>query len=71
MWKPDTEMMAQKINEMRTDDPKRDDSRVPIYMWERRAWIDQGMVVSKALNIIWEGMLRWWRRKLMRYFVGY
>ena len=31
-------------------------------------WKDQGMGVSKALDIIREGMLRWWRRKLMRYF---
>ena len=47
-------MMDWTRNEMRIDDPNRDDSIVPIYMWESRAWKDQGMVASKALNIICE-----------------
>ena len=54
MWKPYTAMTDRKINDMRIDDPNRDDSIVPIYMWESRAWKDQGMVASKALNIIRE-----------------
>ena len=53
---------------MSTDYLYGDDSMVPIYMWYRRAWTDQDVVVSDALIIIWEGMLRWRRCKLMRYF---
>ena len=30
-------MMACTSNDMRKDDPKMDESRVPIYMWEKRA----------------------------------
>ena len=52
-------MKARKSNEMRTDDPTRDESRLPIYMREMRACKYQGMGVSKAQNIIQEGMLRW------------
>ena len=32
MWKADTAMMAQTRNEMMIDDPKRDESIVPIYV---------------------------------------
>ena len=60
--------MAQTRDEMSTDNPEGGYSRVPIYMWYRRAWIYQGIGVSEALNIIWEVMLRWRRRKLMRYY---
>ena len=69
MWKPDTAMMARTSNEMRENNPKRDESRVPIYMWGRRACKYQGMGVSNSWNIIWEGMLSWWRRK-MRFFLS-
>ena len=68
MWKLDTTNMAQTRHDMSTEYLDGDDSRVPIYMWYRRAWTYQGMRVSEALNIIWEGMLRLKRRKLMRYF---
>ena len=68
MWNLDAKKMAQTIYEMRTDNPKEDYSRVPVEMWYRNAWTYQGMGVSEALNIIWEGMLRWRRRKLMRYY---
>ena len=49
-------------------DPKGDGSRVTTDIWYRREWKYQGMGVSEALNIIWDGMLRCWRCKLMRYF---
>ena len=41
--------------------------RLIIEMWYMSAWIDKGVGVIKGLNIIWEGMLRWRRCKLMRY----
>ena len=53
MWKLDTTKMAHKSDEISTYNPKGDDSRVPIEIWYRRAWTYQGMVVSKALEIIW------------------
>ena len=62
--------MDQTSNEMSTDNPKGDDSRLTIDMWYRRACTDQGVVVSEALNIIWEVKLRWRRCKLMKYFCG-
>ena len=67
MWNMDTTKMAQTSDEMSKNNKKGDLSIVPIDMWHRREWGYQGMGVSKALNIIWEGMLRWWRRNLMRY----
>ena len=66
MWKQDTGKMSRIRNEMRTYEPKGDESRVPIDMWDSRTLKDQGVVVSEALNNIWEGILRWWRYKLMR-----
>ena len=68
MWKLDTINMARKSDETNTDYPKGGGSSVPIEMWHRRAWKHQGVGVSEALNIIWEGMLRWQIFKLMRYF---
>ena len=62
--------MAQTSNDTRIENPKGDKSRVPKYMWYRRAWKYQGMGVSKALKIIWEGMLRWRRRKLIIFFLS-
>ena len=52
MWKLDTTKMSWTSYEMITYNPKEDDSRVTIEMRYRRAWKDQGMGVSKALNII-------------------
>ena len=66
MWKPDTENMDRTINETRTDKPKGDDSRLPIYIWDMRAWTYECVGFRKDLNIIWEGMLRSWRHNLMR-----
>ena len=43
MWNTDTEKMARTSNEMRTDDIKGYNSRVPINMWDRRAWTDKGV----------------------------
>ena len=54
MWKLDTTKMSQTSNDMSAYNPKGYDSIVPIYMWYRRAYIDTGMGVSEALNIIWE-----------------
>ena len=71
MWKLEKTRMARKSDETSTDNLNRDDSILPIYMLYRRAWKDQGMGVSKVLNIIWEGILRWQRCKLMRYLFGY
>ena len=68
MWKLDTTNMAHTSDEMNTYNPKGVDSRVPIDMCYRRAWTYQGVGVSKALNIIWEEIMRRRRRNLMRYF---
>ena len=46
-----------------------DDSRIPIEMCYRRAWIYQGVGVSESLNIIWEEIMRWRICKLMRYIL--
>ena len=54
---------------MSTENPKGYESRIPIEMWYRRLSTDQGMGVIETLNIIWEGMLRWRRCKLMRYIL--
>ena len=64
----DTTKMAQASDEMSTYNQKGDYSIVPLDMWYSRAWTYQGMIVSEALNIIWEGMLICQIRKLMRYF---
>ena len=64
MWNLDTTKMAQTSDEMNTDNQKGDYSRISIYMWYKRAWTYQGMAVSGAMNIIWEGTLMWRRRKL-------
>ena len=61
-----TTNMSQTSYEISTDNPKWYESRVPIDMWYKRAWTYQGVGVSEALRIIWEGMMRWQRRKLMR-----
>ena len=53
-------------NETRIGNTKGDDSIVPIDIWDRRAWTYKGVGVSEDLNIIWERMMRWRRRKLMR-----
>ena len=66
MWKLYTTNMDHTSDEISTENPKGDDSRLTIDMWYRRACTDQGVGVSEALNIIWEGMMRWRRRKLMR-----
>ena len=71
MWKLDTTNMSRKSDDMSTYNPKGYDSRVTMEMRYRRAWKDQGMGVSKVLNIIWEGIMRWQRCKLMRYLFGY
>ena len=71
MWKLYTTKMSRTSYEMITYNPKEDESIVTIEMRYRRAWIDQGMGVSKVLNIIWEGILMWQRCKLMRYLFGY
>ena len=68
MWKLDTTNMSQTSDEISTDNPKGGDSRVTIDMWYKRAWTYQGVGFSEALNIIWEGMMRWRRSKLIRYF---
>ena len=68
MWNLDTTNMAQTSDGMITDNPKGYYSVVPIEMWYRRAWTYQGMGFSEALYIIREVMLRWRRRKLMRYY---
>ena len=68
MWKPNTENMDRKSDEMSTDNPKGGDSIVPVDIRDRRAWTYQAMGFSEALEIIREGILRWWRRKLMREF---
>ena len=52
MWKLDTTKIAQTSDEMVTNNPKGDESIVPIEIWYRRSWTDQGMGVSEALNII-------------------
>ena len=57
MWKLDTIKMAHTSDETSTENTKGDDSRAPIEMWYRRAWTYQDMGVSKALNIIWEGIM--------------
>ena len=36
LWKLDTSKIAQTSDEMRKYDPKGDESRVPIEMWDRR-----------------------------------
>ena len=46
MWKLDTTKMAQTSDEMVTDNPKGEYSRVPIEIWYRSSWTDQGMGVS-------------------------
>ena len=68
MWNPNTENMDQKSDEMSTDNPKGVDSGVLIEMWYGRALTYQDVGVSEALNIIWEGMMRWRISKLIRYF---
>ena len=67
----DTAKISQTSDETSKDDPKGDDSRVPIYMWYRRSLTYKGVGVIEALKIIWEGIMRWQRFKLMRYFVRY
>ena len=47
--------------ELKIDAQKRDDSRFPIEMWDRRAWDYKGDKESGALNVLWDSMLRWWR----------
>ena len=64
----DTKKMVQASVEMRTYELEEDDSILLIEMWSRRACTDQGWGDSEALIIIWDGILRWWRRKLMIYF---
>ena len=58
MCNMDTTKMAQASDEMSTDNIKRYDSIVPIYMRYWREWTDQYMGGSEALKIIWEGILR-------------
>ena len=41
-----------------------------IYIWDRRAWTDQRNGVGGALQLNQEGILRWWKRNLMRFFSG-
>ena len=50
--------MDRKSDDMRTDNPKRDDSILPIEMWYRRECKDQGVGVRKALNIIQKRIMR-------------
>ena len=71
MGNMDTAKIYQTSNDMSKDDPKGDDSRVPLYMWYRRSLTYKGVGVIEALNIIWEGIMRWQRCKLMRYLFGY
>ena len=61
MWKLDTTNMSRTSYDISTYNPKGGYSRVTIEMRYRRAWTDQGMGVSKALEIIWEGIMMWQR----------
>ena len=54
--------------ELKTDAQKRYDSRVPVEIWDRRAWAYEGDRESGVLNVLRESILRWWRRKLTREF---
>ena len=49
----DTAKISQTSDETSKDDPKGDDSRVPIYMWYRRSLTYKGVGVIEALKIIW------------------
>ena len=54
--------------ELKTDSQEVDELRVPVEMWDMRAWAYEEERESGDLNILWESMLRWWRRKLKREF---
>ena len=68
MWNLYTTHMDWTSYDTSTYNPKGGESIVPIDMCYRRAWTDQGVVFIESLNIIWEGIMRWRRCKLMRYF---
>ena len=54
--------------EMSIDDPKGDDSILPIDIWDMREWLVQDEGIGEALNLIQEIILRWRKRNLMRDF---
>ena len=55
--------VEEKLN---IDAQKRDDSRVPIEICDRRAWSYEGEKEIGYINVLMDSMLRWWRRKLTR-----
>ena len=66
--KPERKKKRRREKDLKTYDQKGDDSRVPVEMWDRRAWEYEGERESGALNVLCESMLIWWRRKLTREF---
>ena len=54
--------------DLKIDDQKGDDPRVPVEMWDMRAWSYEGYMESKAPNVLRESVLIWWRQKLGREF---
>ena len=55
-------------DKLKIDSKKGYGSRALVEMWDNRAWYYEGEKESGALNVLWESMLRWWRRKLTRKF---
>ena len=58
--------MSHTKEETSTDEPKGGDLRVPMDIWDIRACRDQGKGVREDLQLIREGILRWWKRNFIR-----
>ena len=57
---------GQMEEELKTDAQKGDDLKVPVKIWDRRAWEYEGERERGVLNVLRKIILRWWRRKLTR-----
>ena len=54
--------------EINKDAQKGYELRVPVEMWYKKVWAYEGDKESKALHVLRESMLTWWRRMLTREF---
>ena len=68
MLKPGKIKGGRVEEKIKIDSQKGDNIRVPVEIWDRRAWNYEGDRENGVLNIVWESMLRWCRRKLTREF---
>ena len=62
--------MALTEEGMSKDGTKGENSIITEDIWDMRSWIEHDKGDLEALQLIREIMLRWWKRNLLRYFVG-